>query len=191
MSRNEKKVLYFKRKSKSNTDTLLKFVKKYAEKEGIKDIVVASTSGETGAKTSKIFTGRNVVVVTHHFGFKEPGKTEMQKEYREEILANGAKIFTGTHALSSIERAIRKDFGTIQPLELIANVLRLMGEGTKVCVEITLMAADAGLIPVERDVIAIAGTGNGADTALRICPANTARFFDLKIREIIAKPEDF
>ncbi|HVP92323.1 MAG TPA: pyruvate kinase alpha/beta domain-containing protein [Acidobacteriota bacterium] len=191
MSRNEKKVLYFKRKSKSNTDTLLKFVKKYAEKEGIKDIVVASTSGETGAKTSKIFTGRNVVVVTHHFGFKEPGKTEMQKEYREEILANGAKIFTGTHALSGIERAIRKDFGTIQPLELIANVLRLMGEGTKVCVEITLMAADAGLIPVERDVIAIAGTGNGADTALRICPANTARFFDLKIREIIAKPEDF
>jgi len=191
MSRNEKKVLYFKRKDKRNTDTLLRFVKKYAEKEGIKDIVVASTSGETGAKASKIFKGRNVVVVTHHYGFKEPGKTEMQKEYREEILANGAKIFTGIHALSSIERAIRKDFGTIQPLELIANVLRLMGEGTKVCVEITLMAADAGLIPVDRDVIAIAGTGGGADTALRVRPANAARFFDLKIREIIAKPEDF
>jgi hypothetical protein len=191
MSRNEKKVLYFKRKDKRNTDTLLRFVKKYAEKEGIKDIVVASTSGETGARASKIFTGCNVVVVTHHFGFKEPGKTEMQKEYREEILANGAKIFTGIHALSSIERAIRKDFGTIQPLELIANVLRLMGEGTKVCVEITLMAADAGLIPVGRDIIAIAGTGGGADTALRICPANATRFFDLKIREIIAKPEDF
>lgn len=191
MSRNEKKVLYFKRKSKRNTDTLLRFVKKYAEKEGIKDIVVASTSGETGAKASKIFAGRNVVVVTHHFGFSEPGKTEMQKEYREEILANDAKIFTGIHALSSVERAIRKEFGTIQPLELIANVLRLTGEGTKVCVEITLMAADAGLIPVDRDIIAIAGTGGGADTALRICPANAARFFDLKIREIIAKPEDF
>jgi hypothetical protein len=191
MSRNEKKALYFKRKSKNDTDTLLRFVKKYAEKEGIKDIVVASTSGETGAKASKIFTRRNVVVVSHHFGFKEPGKTEIQKEYREEILANDAKIFTGTHALSGIERAIRKDFGTIQPLELIANVLRLMGEGTKVCVEITLMAADAGLIPVERDIIAIAGTGRGADTAIRIFPANSARFFDLKIREIIAKPEDF
>jgi hypothetical protein len=191
MSRNEKKVLYFKRKDKRNTDTLLRFVKKYAEKESIKDIVVASTSGETGAKASKIFMGRNVVVVTHHFGFKEPGKTEMQKEYREEILANGAKIFTGIHALSSIERAIRKDFGAIQPLELIANVLRLMGEGTKVCVEITLMAADAGLIPVGKDIIAIAGTGGGADTALCMRPANAARFFDLKIREIIAKPEDF
>jgi hypothetical protein len=66
-----------------------------------------------------------------------------------------------------------------------------MGEGTKVCVEIALMAADAGLIPVDKDIIAIAGTGKGADTALRIRPANAARFFDLKIREIIAKPCDF
>jgi hypothetical protein len=73
----------------------------------------------------------------------------------------------------------------------MANVLRLMGEGTKVCVEITLMAADAGLIPADRDIVAVAGTGKGADTALRIWPANAARFFDLKIREIIAKPYDF
>jgi hypothetical protein len=66
-----------------------------------------------------------------------------------------------------------------------------MGEGTKVCVEITLMAADAGLIPVDKDIVAIAGTGEGADTALRILPANATRFFDLKIREIIAKPHNF
>ncbi len=66
-----------------------------------------------------------------------------------------------------------------------------MGEGTKVCVEITLMAADAGLIPADRDVVAIAGSGKGADTALRIKPANAARLFDLRIREVIAKPNDF
>jgi hypothetical protein len=66
-----------------------------------------------------------------------------------------------------------------------------MGEGTKVCVEITLMAADAGLIPVDKDIIAIGGTGRGADTALRIRPAHAAKFFELKIREVIAKPNDF
>ncbi|MEM3442741.1 MAG: pyruvate kinase alpha/beta domain-containing protein [Candidatus Bathyarchaeia archaeon] len=191
MSLVERKVVYFKDVGKQNTDDLLKLVKDYVEKEKIKDIVVASTTGETGAKASSIFKGLNVVVVTHCFGFKEPGKTELEEQYKEEILANGAKIFTGTHALSSAERAIRKDFGTIQPLEIIASVLRLMGEGTKVCVEITLMAADAGLIPVDRDIVAIAGTGRGADTALRIKPANAARFFDLKIREIIAKPCNF
>jgi hypothetical protein len=130
-------------------------------------------------------------VVTHSFGFQEPGKTELQEEHKRKILANGAKIFTGVHALSSAERAVRKDFGTIQPLELMANVLRRFGEGAKVCIEITMMAADAGLIPVDEDVVAIAGTGRRADTALRIHPANAARFFNLKIREVIAKPIDF
>jgi len=190
MSVVERKVTYFNEAGKQNTDTLLRIVKEYVEKEGIINIVVASTTGETGVKTSKIFKGCNIVIVTHCFGFREPGKIELEDEYRREILANGAKIFTGVHALSSVERAIRKDFGTIQPLELIANTLRLMGEGTKVCVEITLMAADAGLIPVDKDVIAVAGTGRGADTALRIQPANTGRFFNLKIREVIAKPRN-
>jgi len=191
MSIIERKTTYFKEAGAKNTETLLNTVKSYVENEGIRDIVVASSTGATGAKATKIFKGHNVVIVTHHFGFREPGQTELQEEYKREILSNGAKIFTGTHALSSVERAIRRDFGTLQPLEIIANVLRLMGEGTKVCVEITLMAADAGLISVDRDVVAIAGTGRGADTALRIKPANTARFFDLKIREVIAKPHNF
>lgn len=191
MSVIEKKTVYFREAGAKNTDLLLKIVKNYVEKEEINDIVVASTTGETGVKAAKIFKPRNVVVVTHHFGFREPGKIELLEENKREILSNGAKVFTGTHALSSVERAIRKDFGTLQVLEIIANVLRLMGEGTKVCVEITLMAADAGLIPVDRDVVAIAGTGRGADTALRIKPVSTARFFDLKIREVVAKPSNF
>ena len=191
MGMDEKKTIYFSELGKQNTDTLLKAVKEYVSKEAITDIIVASTTGETGAKAAKLFKGCNVVVVTHAFGFQEPGKTELKDEYRQEILASDAKIFTGTHALSSAERAIRKDFGTIQPLEIIANTLRLMGEGTKVCVEITLMAADAGLIPVDRDVIAIGGTGKGADTALRIHPSHAAKFFALRIREVIAKPSNF
>jgi hypothetical protein len=191
MSFIERRVIYFQTAGRQNTDTLLEVVKDYVEREGIRDIVVASTTGETGAKAAKIFKGYNVVIVTHCFGFQKPGESELKEEFREEILLNGARIFTGTHALSSVERAIRKNFGTIEPLELIASTLRLMGEGTKVCVEITLMAADAGLIPVDRDVVAIAGTGRGADTALRIKPANTGRFFDLRIREVIAKPSSF
>jgi hypothetical protein len=191
MSLKEKKTTYFEETGKQNTETLLTLVKEYVEKEGIRDIVVASTTGETGAKASKLFKDCNVVTVTHASGFQEPGKTELLDQYKQEITANGAEIFTGTHVLSSAERAIRKDFGTIQPLEVIANVLRLMGEGTKVCVEITLMAADAGLIPMDRDIVAIGGTGKGADTALRIKPAHAARFFDLRIREVIAKPSNF
>jgi hypothetical protein len=191
MSTVEKRTVYFKEAGAENTDTLLETVKKYVEAEKIKDIVVASTTGNTGARAAKLFQGCNVTVVAHSHGFKEPGKSELDETLKKEILKARGKIFVGTHALSSAERAVRKEFGTIQTLELMANVLRRMGEGTKVCVEITLMAADAGLIPADKDIVAIGGTGQGADTALRICPANTARFFDLKIREIIAKPSNF
>ena len=187
----EHKTVYFEKPGKENTEALLKIVKKYAESTGIRDIVIASTLGETGVAASKLFKGYNLVVVTHFTGLSEPGAQELKKKNRRQILKNGAKVFTGTHALSGVERAIRKVFNTIEPLELIANTLRLMGEGTKVCVEIALMAADAGLIPVSKDIIAIAGTGHGADTALLIKPANTGRFFNLIIREIIAKPRDF
>ena len=186
-----RRTIYFEKAGEQNREELLKVVKKYAESTGIRDIVVASTWGETGVVASRLFKGYNLVVVTHHAGFSELGTQELKEECRKQILKNGAKIFTGTHALSSAERDVRKKFGTMLPLELMANTLRLMGEGTKVCVETTLMAADAGLIPVDRDVIAVAGTSKGADTALVIKPANASRFFDLKIRELIAKPRDF
>lgn len=187
----ERSVIYFDEAGEQNTNSVLRVVKAYAQKNSVKDIVVASTTGSTGAKASKTLKGHNVVVVGHAYGFKEPGKSELKPENEKKILANNAKIFIGTHALSSAERAVRKDFGTMQPLELIANILRRMGEGTKVCVEITLMAADAGLIGVDGDIIAIAGTGRGADTALLVHPANSAKFFELKIKEVIAKPRGF
>jgi hypothetical protein len=115
---------------------------------------------------------------------------KLKGENCKKILKNGAKILTATHALSGVERAIRKKFATIMPLELVAHTLRLFGEGTKVCVEIAIMAADAGLIPVDREVIAIGGTGRGTDAALVMKPATASRFFNLEITEIIAKPRN-
>lgn len=186
----ERKTVYFETPGKQNTESVLELVKNYAHAEGIRDILVASTTGETGMTASRVLKGFNVVVVSHHVGFQEPGVWEMEEDNRKKILENGAKILTATHALSGVERAIRKKFETIMPLEIMAHTLRIFGEGTKVCVEITLMAADAGLIPVEREVIAIGGTGRGADTALVIKSATASRFFNLEIREIIAKPRN-
>ncbi len=191
MSTVERKTLYFETSGKLNTDIVLDYVKEYAKKSGIKSVVVASSTGATGAKASKVLKGLQIVVVTHFFGFNDPGVHQLTEQNRKIILRNGAQILTATHALSSVERAVRKELGGVQPLELMSATLRRMGQGTKVCVEITLMAADAGLIPIDKDIIAIAGSDRGADTALLIKPANAARFFDLKIREIIAKPREF
>lgn len=173
-----------------HTEEVLKIVKEFIKKEKIRSIVVASTTGKTGVLASSIFKGLNVVV-THATGFAKPNYQELSKENAKKIIENGAKILTATHALSGAERAIRKKFNTILTLEIISNALRLFGQGTKVAIEITLMAADAGLINEGEDVIAIAGTSSGADTVLLIKAANSFNLFDLKVRKIICKPYDF
>lgn len=183
-----KEITYFDSPGRENTDVTLKLAKKRAEELGIKYVVVASTTGETGVKACKLFKDYNVVVVSHCVGFSSPGISELKKEYQNEILSLGGKIFTGTHALSAVERSIRRQLATWLPLELMANTLRLFGEGVKAAIEISVMAADAGLIPIDEEIIAIAGTGRGADTALVIKPAHSTNFFNLEVREIICKP---
>jgi hypothetical protein len=182
-------VSYFE-KAGDRTEEVLEICKKYCEAHGIHDIVVASTTGRTGAMSVKLLKGMNIVVVTHYAGLKEAGKVELLEDAKKEIEKNGGKIIIATHALGGVESALRK-FNTVGPVELIASALKIFGQGTKVCVEIGLMAADAGLIPVDRDVVCIAGTGHGADTAIVMKPTNTGSFFDLKIRKFLCKPANF
>ena len=67
-------------------------------------------------------------------------------------------------------------------------MLRLFGPGMKVCLEITVMAADAGAVPVGENVIAVGGQSRGANTAIIIKATNSTTFFDLNVQEILAKP---
>ena len=71
---------------------------------------------------------------------------------------------------------------------IIADTLRLLGQGMKVVVEISVMAADAGLVRTDEDVIVIAGSGRGADYAVVLKPVYSNDFFDLKVKEILCKP---
>jgi hypothetical protein len=137
-----------------------------------------------------------VVVVTHSTGFKKPNHQELTGENRAAIEAAGGKVLTCQHAFGGVGRAVRKKLRTYQLEEFIAYTLRIFGEGMKVVVEIALMAADAGLVRtdeaasshVRSGVIAIAGTGKGADTAVVLKPANAQAFFDLKVLEVLCKP---
>ena len=167
---------------------LLTAAKKRAEELKIKTIIVASTTGETGAKTAEFFKGYNVIVVTHSTGFTGPDLQELTSESRERILRAGGKVLTTTHAFGGLGRAVRRKFETYQTDELVANTLRIFGQGVKVAVEIAIMAADSGLVSVKEHVISIGGTGRGADAALVIKPANVQDFFDVKVHEVICKP---
>jgi hypothetical protein len=179
---------YFEKPGPQNTQQTLKLAKKRADQLNIKNIIVATTTGQTGAQASKTFKGYNLVVVSHVTGFTEPNTQQLLPQHQKTIQNNGAKIITTAHAFGTTGRAINKKFGTIQTDGIISAVLRLFGQGTKVACETTCMATDAGVIKTTRDAIAIGGTMSGADTALVLKPTNTHTLFDLKIREIICKP---
>ena len=185
----EKKILYFDEIVDGNTEKTLAAAKKRADELGIKEIVVSSTRGVTALKALDFFgEGYKVVVVTHSAGFREPGKIEMADEAKEEIQAKGGIVLTTIHAFAGVDRAINKKFNTVGPSELVANVLRMFGQGMKVCVETVYMAADSGLLSMDSDVVSIAGTGKGCDTAIVVKPAHLNDMFDLYVKEIICKP---
>ncbi|MGY5873636.1 MAG: pyruvate kinase alpha/beta domain-containing protein [Candidatus Thorarchaeota archaeon] len=157
----------------------------------IKHIIVATTEGATGVAVSGAFKENKVIVVSHQTGFVEPNENELRQEHREKIIKEGVQILTTTHAFAGVPRGIRRELGTWQATEIIAVALRTFGQGTKVCAEIAMMAADAGLVPVDSDVVCIAGTGRGADTAWVVQPANSQTFPKLRMRACICKPVEF
>ena len=185
-------IVYFDSPGTKNTELVLNSVLERLKGGDIKHVVVASNTGATGKKMISKLKGTDVqiVVVTSQCGFDKEGMNDMDAETESEILSSGAKVVRTTHALSGVERSFSKRLGGASRVESVAEALRsLFGQGMKVCVEITVMAADGGAIPCgDREVIAVAGSDSGADTACVIRPGHANSFFNLEVREILAKP---
>ena len=92
----QKRITYFDSSGVQNTDETLKLARERADELGIKEVIVASTRGDTGVKASNIFKGFNLVVIPHATGWKDPGIQEMSPEKRRKIEENGGKVFTST-----------------------------------------------------------------------------------------------
>ncbi|MCW4021456.1 MAG: hypothetical protein NWF14_09575, partial [Candidatus Bathyarchaeota archaeon] len=152
----EKNITYFERAGSANTEETVKIARERAAELGIRDIVVASSHGETALKVAETFKDLdvNVVAVTICESFRDQGWTMTEKE-RENIQAKGVKVLTGVHALGDdVGFAFTDKFGGATVNRAVRQTLYRFCQGMKVCVEIVLMAADAGLIPVDREVIA-------------------------------------
>ena len=187
-----KDIIYFEKAGSPNTDELLTLAKERAEELGIKDVVVATSHGGSVVKVQEIFDDPklNVVAVTICEGFKEKGWTISDSE-RAKLTERGVKVLTSVHALGAdVASAFTDKYGGGYLVRAIRDTLYRFGQGMKVYVEIVLMAADAGLIPMDREIMAIAGTDEGADTCIVVKPAYPRKFFDLEIREIVAKPRN-
>jgi len=181
---------YFDKPGPANTDETLRLALSRARELDIKNIMTATTSGATALRAAELFSGFNLVAVTHSTGFSFKDAQELTDVNRQILEKKGVKILTCQHALGGVNRAARRKLSTYQLDEIIAYTLRTMGQGFKVCLEMALMAADAGLVSTQQEAVAIGGTGSGADTAVVLTPANAQDFFDLKVHEIICKPRN-
>jgi uncharacterized protein len=184
-----RQVEYFEKPGKENTERCIDLVRNLV-REGYTHVVVATTSGETGVRFAEALqnTQARVVAVTHNIGFSGPNQDDCSPEARRRMEELGVRIFTGTILTRTIESAFMKKHQGVYPSYIVAETLRLIGQGIKVTVEIVTEACDAGLVPEGEDVVAIAGTGKGADTVVIIRPHPSHRFLDVRVRQIVAKP---
>ncbi len=182
-------VIYFNKTGSQNTDLTLQAVRKRCLDLGIQEVVIASTHGNTGFKALEIFNGTSIqiIVVGISYSYRSEGWV-MDPVIRQQLEDCGAKVLISHHALGDDVNAGISGQGIFHPNQIVAETLRRFSQGMKVAVEITIMAAEAGLIGTDHEVISIGGTHQGADTAIVVKPSYARNFLDFEIREILAKP---
>jgi hypothetical protein len=195
--------IIFEKGGEEHTDETLRIAMEGAKERKINTVLISTSTGETGLKAVEIFkdSGIKLVFVRHQTGYPSKGKQMMPHEVKEKLERAG-KIVTCTDVLTGgVEvGAGRQRPEKEQPLEaslpfivppvnvIVANTLRLFSQGTKVCAEIAMMAADCDAVGTDKSVVAVAGSHAGADTALVITPAASNRIRDLRLHEFLAKP---
>lgn len=178
----EERITYYEEPGRDNTEETLRLVAERAESRGIDKIVLASTLGDTARVAADRFAGTNIrmVVVPHQYGFGQSQR--FPPELVAELEQQGHCVHFGTMPFHTDGL-----YGVRVP-SVIATLLRTFCQGMKVCVEIILMAVDGGRVATGETVIAVTGTGRGADTAVVATAAPSNQLHELHITEIICKP---
>jgi len=187
----EAKITYFEGPGRDNTDAVMEIVKERAGELGIGTVVVASYRGYTAEKAVRVLNGLKIVVIA---GFPHPTMENIAETFAqgdEQLIRSRAEVLIATHLFSGMARAMRKKYNASSPEEIVAQALRMVSYGVKVGIECSIMAADAGLVRTDEDVIAVGGTGSGADSAIVVRPVNSQDLFDLKVKEILCKPREW
>lgn len=186
-------LVLFEENGSENTTECLEIVGERIKDLDLDHVVIASTTGETGAKAVDFFENYdvNLAVVTHQYGFRKDGEIKLEEEYRE-IIENSdfASLVITPDVLTRVPKIMRKDYEGSNYLDVIADTLRLFSEGMKVGVECTVQAADSGELPVCEEIAVIAGTGQGADTGIILESQHSHKLMDIDIKEIICMPRE-
>ena len=192
-----KPTFYFHHRGEINTQKALELACERALELSIKKIIVASETGRSALKALKVLngTGIHLIVVTHPpatttgprgdipIGLSRP-EYQHVKRYLEE---HGVVIVQGTRPFGGVGRAL--GWKAAVPVTFVDETLELFSSGTKIAIEVAVMATDAGAVEAGEEVISLGGTYKGLDTALVVKTAYSYNIFaEFEVLEVIAKP---
>ena len=200
----ERKVTYWEKQGKENTEATLKIAREAAMERGIEAVIISSTTGYVALEAVKIFkdSGLKLIIVTHATGYAGKGVQKMPAEIRAKLKEAGCEVVTCTDVLTGtvdvgISRQRTEKTEILEsrlpwimppPNIIVANTLRQFTQGVKVCAEISMMAVDCNTVPSGVEVVVVAGSHAGADTAMVIEVSESSRIRDMKFHEILCKP---
>jgi len=187
---NEEKTVYFEKPGKENTQKTLELSIRAAKQLKSKILLIPSTTGFSAELALDMIDDEiNLVVIGHSYGFKEPGKNEMEPKTINRLWeTKNASVFFATHAFTGIEKSFSSKYGGMYPHRMVADTLRIFSQGTKVLFEDMVMAADAGLIPIHEDIVSVGGTGRGLDTAMIIKSVHAGELFQSAVKSVLCLP---
>lgn len=194
----KREVYYFEEPGKQNTEHVLEAVAKRVAEGGISKVVVASTSGETALAFARALPGKAEIICVSEAPFRREWDEAwpcLDEKNREALEKLGATVITNVPYVfhDSIVEVARWGAGASAE-RLVKETLYCFGQGLKVAVEVALIAVSCGFLPPFQDVIAVGGSGRGADTAIVMRATYPACMFDkdpakrLEVREIVAMP---
>jgi hypothetical protein len=105
----KRETIYYEEGGPDLTETTLQASLDTAKELGIKNILVASTSGETGVKAAEMFqhTDLRLIVVGHQMGFPVAKVQQFKPENWEKIEALGGIVNLGTDVITNSIRRRR------------------------------------------------------------------------------------
>jgi hypothetical protein len=196
-----KNTFYFDVCGQINTEKALELAILRAHELNIKKLVVASETGLSALKAAELLrdSGISLIVVTSAAGTKIEntliGDLRIgipDEKIWNRLEKNGAKIVRATDPLYNIG-ATWEHTGVPTLATIIRLCLKMISSGTAVCITATLMATDNGILSEGDEVVAVAGSWIGLDTALVVRATNSVNMLKagaMQIREIICKPRN-
>lgn len=164
--------VFFDKAGAHNTSDVFKIVKEYLSESDISTIIVSSTTGYTAKEMERFFHENKKIVIC---------KQDMSEEYCMK---------------KTIQDELEKKYIVVDiPLKYLqtkigligTNMLRKVSQGFKVCFELVEFLCEKEMVAVGEKIVVIAGTIQGADTAVVFQMKSINNYY---VKEILCLPRN-